>query len=272
MTARLPASEEAFESGTEEVTSLPQSVLQHSQAFSPFAGRVMAASLFHRAFQHSTEIFTHNEPLDSRTNIYWKRHQQIDNDLVLLLQSLPEHLRLPRQIRCRNAVFVNIIIHMLIIVLHKATISAAASLTESEGKMRRSKERLTCAAEEILNIFRMLPDAREHLKNSILAFSVYLTSQVLLESSMPAEDDFFQLENLDFILRIMLLSSQTFDNPVSGSTSVQLATELRQRGLDSPAVEMVRRSVHQPETPAQLNRPGTRLGANVSFDPGIYER
>ncbi|KAK6213098.1 binuclear zinc transcription factor [Colletotrichum tabaci] len=76
----------------------------------------------------------------------------------------------------------------------------------------------------------------EHLKNSILIFSVYLTSRVFLEDLEPTENVPRQ-DNLDFVLRIMMLSAKTLDNPVSGSMAVQLATEMRQRGLDSSAVE-----------------------------------
>ncbi|GJC99909.1 binuclear zinc transcription factor [Colletotrichum higginsianum] len=105
-----------------------------------------------------------------------------------------------------------------------------------KSMIRRSTARLVCAAEEILNIFRMMSDMNEHLKNSILIFSVYLTSRVFLEDLDPTENVPRQ-DNLDFVLRIMMLSAKTLDNPVSGSMAVQLATEMRQRGLDSSAVE-----------------------------------
>ncbi|KZL65302.1 binuclear zinc transcription factor [Colletotrichum tofieldiae] len=237
MSVRLPASERAFESGIEEMTSLFTSGLhEECQIFSPFAGRVIATSLFHQAFQHSIQAPLHNSALDPGTSIHWKHYREIDNNLVVFLQALPNSLRLPREIRCRNAVFVNIIIHMSFICLHRAAISRMKSFGLPKSMIRRSTARLVCAAEEILNIFRMMSDMNEHLKNSILVYSVYLTSQVFLEDLEPTED-FSQQDSLDFVLRIMVLSAKLLDNAVSGSMAVQLAMEMRQRGLDSHAVE-----------------------------------
>ncbi|WQF85222.1 hypothetical protein CDEST_10236 [Colletotrichum destructivum] len=238
MSVRLPASEEAFQSDVEEKTSLFTSVLQQDgKVFSPFAGRVRAASLFHQSYQHSTKAPLHNNSSsDPEINTHWRQYREIDNNLVLFLQGLPDGLRLPRQARCRNAVFVNIIIHMSFICLHRAAISRMKLTGLPKSMIRRSTARLVCAAEEILNIFRMMSDMNEHLKNSILIFSVYLTSRVFLED-LETTEDVPRQDNLDFVLRIMMLSAKTLDNPVSDSMAVQLATEMRQRGLDSSAVE-----------------------------------
>jgi hypothetical protein len=172
--------------------------------------------------------------------MYWKRHREIDNNLVLLLQALPDDIKLPKQIRCRNAIFVNIIIHMSLICLHRAAISKMKVFDLPENMIRRSRARLVCAAEEILAIFRMMSDIDENLKNSILAFSIYMVSQVLLEDLDPEEENLSQQDNLDFILRLMILSARTLDNPVTVSMAVQLAVEMLQRGLNSTAVETVR--------------------------------
>lgn len=172
--------------------------------------------------------------------MYWKRHREIDNNLVLLLQGLPDDTRLPKQIRCRNATFVNIIIHMSLICLHRAAISKMKVFDLPESMIRRSKARMVCAAEEILAIFRMMSDIDENLKNSILTFSIYMVSQVLLEDLDPEEECLSRQDNLDFILRLMMLSTRTLDNPVTVSMAVQLAMEMLQRGLNSAAVETVR--------------------------------
>ncbi|EGY20859.1 binuclear zinc transcription factor [Verticillium dahliae VdLs.17] len=238
ISVRLPASEAAFENGAEEMTSpLTTMRQQEGQMFSSFAGRVLAASLFHQAFQHSTLTLSDDSSQDPRTRMHWKRHREIDDDLVILLQALPDGLRLPRQIRCRNAIFVNIIIHMSVICLHRAAISKIKAFGLPESTIRSSRARLVCSAEEILIIFRMMSDINENLKNSILTFAVYLAAQVFLEDLEPTEKDDSQQDNLDFILRIMILSFKTLHNPVSGSMAVQVALEMRQRGLDSPAVE-----------------------------------
>lgn len=237
---RLPASEAAFETGVEEITSpLTNTLNQEGQNYSSFAGRVLAASLFHRTFQHSTQALADDSTPDPRTSMHWKHHREIDNDLVVLFQALPNDLKLPNKIGCGNAIFVNIIIQTSVICLHRAAISRMKSFGLPEDTIRRSKARLVCAAEEILAIFRMMSNISENLKNPILTFSVYMTSLVFLENSASTEEDCSRQDNLDFILRISILAAKTMNNPVAGSMAVQVAMEMRQRGLDSRAVKKV---------------------------------
>lgn len=91
-----------------------------------------------------------------KTSLHWKRHREIDNDLAMLLHSLPDDVRIPASIRCQNAAFVNIIIHTSVISLHRAAISTMQKVEISEDVARPSRARLTTAAEEILNILRMM--------------------------------------------------------------------------------------------------------------------
>ncbi|RBA18252.1 binuclear zinc transcription factor [Fusarium proliferatum] len=236
--ARLPASEEAFQTGAEEITSLWTSNFRpEGQEFSPFARRALAASLFHQSFLTSNPAALDEDPGGLKTSMYWKRHREIDNNLVLLLQALPDDTKLPKQIRCRNATFVNIIIHMSTICLHRAAISKMKVLDLPQNMISRSRARTVCAAEEILGIFRMMSDVDENLKNSILTFSIYMVSQVLLEDLDAEEEHLSRQDNLDFILRLMILSAKTLHNPVTLSMAMQLAMEMSQRGLNSTAVE-----------------------------------
>ncbi|RKL41677.1 hypothetical protein BFJ72_g5569 [Fusarium proliferatum] len=236
--ARLPASEAAFQTGAEEITSLWTSNFRpEGQEFSPFARRALAASLFHQSFLTSNPAALDEDPGGLKTSMYWKRHREIDNNLVLLLQALPDDTKLPKQIRCRNATFVNIIIHMSTICLHRAAISKMKVLDLPQNMISRSRARTVCAAEEILGIFRMMSDVDENLKNSILTFSIYMVSQVLLEDLDAEEEHLSRQDNLDFILRLMILSAKTLHNPVTLSMAMQLAMEMSQRGLNSTAVE-----------------------------------
>lgn len=85
-----------------------------------------------------------------------------------------------------------------------------------------------------------MSDVDENLKNSILTFSIYMVSQVLLEDLDAEEEHLSRQDNLDFILRLMILSAKTLHNPVTLSMAMQLAMEMSQRGLNSTAVEAVR--------------------------------
>ncbi|KXH55458.1 binuclear zinc transcription factor [Colletotrichum salicis] len=157
ITTHLPASDAAFETGVgEQASPLTSILLQEGRDSSAFVGRVLAAASFFQAFQHSTRTLPDDDLTDPRTSRNWKRHREIDNDLVGLLGALPDDLMLPKNTQCRNATFVNAIIYTL------------------------SRARLICAAEEILNIFRMMPDITQ--THPMLTFPMYTASLVFLEN------------------------------------------------------------------------------------------
>ncbi|KAL2883127.1 hypothetical protein SGCOL_001315 [Colletotrichum sp. CLE4] len=238
ISTHLPASDTAFETGVKEQASpLTSILLQEGRDFSAFAGRVLAVASFFQAFQHSTRTLPDDDLTDPRTSRNWKRHREIDNDLVGLLGALPDDLTLPKNIQCRNATFVNAIIHTSVILLHRAALARVDSFGLPEHMAKQSRARLICAAEEILNIFRMMPDITQTLKNPMLTFSMYTASLVFLDNWDTSAQDYRQQDNLDFILRIIILAAKAWNNPVMKSTAVQLAVDMRQRGLNSEAVE-----------------------------------
>ncbi|KAK2614210.1 hypothetical protein N8I77_001056 [Diaporthe amygdali] len=236
----LPASETSFEAGLEEHTGPLSSILHlEGQNLSAFAARVLAASLFNQAFQHSTQAASDKDAQDIQTSLYWKRHREIDNDLAVFLHCLPDDVRLPSSIRCQNATFVNIILHTSVIFLHRAALLTMQKLGISGDMVRQSRARLIAAAEEILNILKMMPDVNDMLKNPMLAFSIYMASLVFLDRPTSTQADYQQQNNLDFTLRLMILAAKTWGNPVTRSMAIQLAVDMRQRGLESVTVEKV---------------------------------
>lgn len=92
------------------------------QNFSAFAARVLTASQFHKAFQHSAKASLDKDTRDIQSSLYWKQHREIDNDLAILLHCLPEDVKLPKSIRCQNATFVNVLIHSSVIRIHRAAV------------------------------------------------------------------------------------------------------------------------------------------------------
>ncbi|KAF4434239.1 Citrinin biosynthesis transcriptional activator ctnR [Colletotrichum fructicola] len=136
-----------------------------------------------------------------------------------------------------NATFVNIIIHTSIILLHRAALSTIERAGTPHHMIQQCRARLFAAAEEILNILRMMPDVNDMLKNPMLTFSMYMASLVFLDQPTSTEPDYQRQENLDFTLRLMILAAKTWGNPVTRSMAIQLAVDMRQRGLDSAAVE-----------------------------------
>ncbi|KAL3297051.1 binuclear zinc transcription factor [Colletotrichum asianum] len=185
----------------------------------------------------SSHNISDEEAQDVKTSLHWKRHREIDNDLASLLNCLPDDLKLPNSIRCQNATFVNIIIHTSIILLHRAALSTIERVGTPHHMIRQCRIRLVAAAEEILNILRMMPDVNDMLKNPMLTFSMYMASLVFLDQPTSTEPEYQRQDNLDFTLRLMILAAKTWGNPVTRSMAIQLAVDMRQRGLDSAAVE-----------------------------------
>lgn len=236
----LPASEAAFQAGSPEPTSpLTSMVHLEGQNISDFAARVLAASYFHQAFQHSVRRPSDDDAVDVQTSLHWKTHRQIDNDLAMLLHCLPDGVKLPKNIRCHHAIFINILIHNAVICLHRAAVATMQKVGASESMMRQSDTRLIAAAEEILNMLRMVPDVGDMLKNPMLAFSLYTASLIFLEQPESDGPNYQRQENLDFTLRLLILAAKTWGNPVTRSMAIQLAADMRGKGLNSAAVEKV---------------------------------
>ncbi|KFZ14893.1 hypothetical protein V501_03000 [Pseudogymnoascus sp. VKM F-4519 (FW-2642)] len=215
----LPASDEAFDGGVEEQTSsLMAAIRQENRGYSSFAGRVLVAHMFHRAIEHTSQSYPNDNPQDIKNGPYWRRQRGIDNDLATMLMFLPGNIRLPRSIRCQNAVFVNVYIHTTIICIHRAAVSKIT-------------------AEEILNIFRMVNDLDATFKNPLMAFSIYVAALVFLEDFVM--DHSHQSEdNLNFLQNIMIAFGRT--NAITRSLAIQLAMDMRQSGFDASATEKVK--------------------------------
>ncbi|KAH8593906.1 hypothetical protein B0O99DRAFT_662465 [Bisporella sp. PMI_857] len=258
----LPASEEAFDTGVEERTCSLTTVLhQGNRSYSSFAGRVLAAHMFHRTLEHISQSFPDDSPQDIKNGPYWKRHRGIDNDLAAMLMFLPSNLQLPRSSWCQNAVFVNVNILTAVICFHRAALSKIRQLTLPEYLILQSRDRLLPAAEGILNIFRMITDLDTALKNPLMAFSAYIAALVFLEDFI--RDQSHQSEDsLQFILHIMVTIGKT--NAVVRSLAIQLAIDMKQGGFDLSVIEKVKQ-LHPVTAPVPLLTKRDPNSSNVLF-------
>lgn len=211
-------------------------IQQENKGYSSFAGRVLAAHMFHRAIEHTSQSFPDDNPQDIKNGPYWRRQRGIDNDLATMLMFLPSNLRLPRSLRCHNAVFVNVNIHTAIICIHRATVSKIRQLALPEYIVLQSQDRLLLAAEEILNIFRKVNDLDAALKNPLMAFSVYVAALVFLEDFV-GDHNHQSEDNLNFLYNILIAVGRT--SAITRSLAIQLAMDMRQSGFDASALEKV---------------------------------
>ncbi|KAF4969600.1 hypothetical protein FSARC_3179 [Fusarium sarcochroum] len=235
---RLPVTDEAYACGREEPTHFLGDQLLEGEQHSSFAGRVLTAHIFHRTIEHNCSDSSQGQgPEDPNNDLYWQRHNSIDNDLKFMVLTLPKSLCLPTNYRNQNAVFVNIMLHTATICLHRAALWRMKSNLEGLPSylIRLSQDRLVPAAEEILNIFRMIPDLSTTFTNPLICFAAYMAALVFLASTSPTEPDLQNEENLEFILKIMVAFSNT--NLVVDALASELVKEMKQCGITSSAMQ-----------------------------------
>lgn len=234
---RLPASDEAYAYGREEQTRFLGDQLLEAEPHSSFAGRVLTAHIFHRTIEHNNSDNIQGQGAEALTDdTYWQRHREIDNNLKFMLLMLPKNLCLPTNYKSHNAVFVNVMLHTATICLHRAALWRMKSNLQGlpSYMIRLSQDRLVPAAEEILNIFKMIPELGATFANPLICVAAYMAALVFLSCTSPVEPDVQSDENLDFILRIMMAFGD--NNLVANAVSNEIVKEISQCGIVSTTV------------------------------------
>ncbi|KAL9569431.1 hypothetical protein ACKAV7_006486 [Fusarium commune] len=237
---RLPASEKAYENGQEEHTRFLGDQLLESEQHSTFAGAVLTAHIFHRTIEHTgTNNSQDQEYQDFNGDLYWQRHKGIDNDLKFMLLMLPKNLCLPANYRTHNAIFVNVMLQTATICLHRAALWRMKLNLQGLPSylIRLSRDRLLPAAEEILNIFRIIPDLGATFTNPLVCFAAYIAALVFMASTSPTEPNGEHGQNLDFILKILAAFGNT--NLVANALANEIVKEMKQCGITSPSMNKV---------------------------------
>lgn len=236
---RLPASDEAYAYGREGHAGFLRDQLTDAEPHSSFAGRVLTAHIFHRTIEHTLDNSQGQETQNFSNGAYWKRHSAIDNDLIFMLLMLPKSLCLPANYKNHNAVFVNTMLRTATICLHRAALWKMKSNLQGlpSYMIRLSQDRLIPAAEEILNIFRMIPNLNATFANPLICFSAYMASLVFLSSTTPTQPDSQSEENLDFILKIMVAFGD--NNLVANAVANEIVKEMKQCGIVSATMDKV---------------------------------
>ncbi|KAI1064828.1 hypothetical protein LB507_001088 [Fusarium sp. FIESC RH6] len=240
MNTRLPASDEAYAYGREEQTRFLGDQLLETEPHSSFAGMVLTAQIFHRTIEHNSSDHSQGQVANvSSDEAYWQRHREIDNDLKFMLLMLPKTLCLPENYKIHNAVFVNVMLHTATICLHRAALWRMKSNLHGlpSYMIRLSQDRLVPAAEEILNIFKMVPELVMTFANPLICFSAYMAALVFLSNTSPIEPDVHSEETLDFILRIMVAFGDT--NLVAKAVANEIVKEMSQCGITSATMGKV---------------------------------
>lgn len=152
----LPSSEEAFATGTAEVTPSLKDVLAGDVSnISPYGLVSVMAYVFGLNLTH----LHRPDPQDRESDIngeFWRRHRTYDNILLNVALSLPQELRLPQEIAEPNVIFANMAIHTATICLHQAAIFKAEKHKGLGQIAAESKRRCIIAANQVTGIMKMI--------------------------------------------------------------------------------------------------------------------
>lgn len=124
-------------------------------SYSSFSGTIIVCHLFNMILKHVHRPKETDNPENYEYGEYWKRHREIDNTLSSAFMFLPESFRLPTNIGDRGAVNTNLNFHAAIICLHHAALERIETYNLPEYAKRISQDRLSAAAQEIVNIVKL---------------------------------------------------------------------------------------------------------------------
>lgn len=227
----LPASEEAYESSTPQKTPTLEDAMKPQQAaqLSSLAGVVLVSHFFGLNLTH----LHRPEPNQQEHDIngpFWKRHRNLDNDLLKTALQLPSSLRLPSGIRNPNIVFLNFALHTSTICLHQAAIFKAEKNHLPKNVIEQSRTRCILAAAEIASVMRLISHLDVAGMNPFMAFCLYVAARVFVQYLKTTPDDQEVRQSLEFLLAAMRAIQRK--NPLTESFLVQLNVDIEGSGLD----------------------------------------
>ncbi|KAF4549547.1 Fungal specific transcription factor domain-containing protein 68 [Elsinoe fawcettii] len=227
----LPSDDNAFEQSREVPTVSLQRALEAdgSTKMSSSAGVMVMACLFGRNLVH----LHRGTPEDNERNLngkFWTRHRSLDNLLLNIALTLPDHLRLPSGINDQNTIFLNLCIHTSVICLHQAAIFKADANKLPGTIASESKIRCITAAAEIASIMRMISHMDLTNANPFSTFCLYVAARVFVQYLKSRPTDSNVKASLHFLLTAM--QAMRRKNLLTESLLVQLDIDLQAAGLE----------------------------------------
>ncbi|KAI0194187.1 hypothetical protein F4808DRAFT_464600 [Astrocystis sublimbata] len=197
-----PPNEAAFQSGEPMNTCSIHDVFKGGHSYSSFSGSIVVCHLFNLILKHAHRPKQNDNPEDYEYGDYWKRHRDIDNTLSSAFMFLPDSFRLPENYRDLTAINTNLNLHASIICLHHAALERIDTYSLPDSIKRISHDRLSAAAQEIVNIMKLTSHVSANPKTPLAAVSLFCTASVYMyfckDNHTPTNVD-----NLDFILAAM---------------------------------------------------------------------
>ncbi|GAM88475.1 hypothetical protein ANO11243_065080 [Dothideomycetidae sp. 11243] len=227
----LPVDEESFRMSRETPSISLDKALEPSGAanISGIAGVSIMSAMFGRNLVH----LHRGTPEDNETNLngkFWLRHRSLDNTLLNIALSLPDHLRMPAGINDQNTIFTNLCIHTSTICLHQAAIFKADANRLPAHVAAESKIRCITAAAEIASVMRMISHMDLSNVNCFSSFCLYVAARVFVQYLKSRPTDNNVKASLHFLLTAM--QAMRRKNLLTESLLVQLDIDLQGAGLE----------------------------------------
>ncbi|KAI1213052.1 fungal-specific transcription factor domain-containing protein [Annulohypoxylon truncatum] len=201
VTTMLPTSEYAFENGEKEETYSIHEAFK-GQPYSSFAGAVLICHIHNQILKHVHKPKPTDNPDNYEFGEYWQRHRDLDNTLSSAFMYLPQSFRLPENYRDPIALHTNLNLHASIICLHHSAIERIDAYKLPDSVKKACQDRLTTAAQEIVNIIKLTSHVNTSPRSPLTALSMYCAASVYIyfckENQAPTN-----LDNLDFIISAM---------------------------------------------------------------------
>ncbi|CAJ2506186.1 Uu.00g003160.m01.CDS01 [Anthostomella pinea] len=229
VTTHLPANESAFHKGEERESYSLHEALK-GRPYSSFAGNVVICHLFNQILKHVHRPQPNDEPDNYEYGEFWQRHRDIDNTISSVFMFLPEPFRLPENYRDPTAVHTNLNLHASIICLHHAAIEKIDIHKLPDSAKKASQNRLTTAAQEIVNIIKLTSHVATNPKSPLAALSLYCAASVYVYLSKEAQAP-TNIDNLDFIISAMEAIGR--DHLITRVFLRQVILDIEQNGLQS---------------------------------------
>ncbi|RYP07292.1 hypothetical protein DL764_002607 [Monosporascus ibericus] len=256
VTTHLPSSEAAFHAGIETETCSIHDIFKGTR-HSSFASAVLVCHLFNRIMKH----VQHPKQDDNSDNYeygqYWERHRDIDNTISNIFMFLPEAVRLPDNYRDPTAVNTNLNLHACVICLHHPAIDRIEAHKLPDHIKKLSHDRLSTAAQEIVNIIRSTSHMSTSVRNPLAALSLYCAASVYIYFSKEGKAS-TNVVNLDFIISAMEAIGR--DHAITRAFLRQVLLDIDHNGIG-----------HMVRTP-QLDRISKVLGAQMSNNIPLLAR
>jgi hypothetical protein len=257
VTTRLPVSEEAYQSGIEELSiTLPEALTYDNQRRSAFACRVVAIHLLHECLDLTQSRHHHSAALSdlgAKNSIFWGRFNQLDSSLLVAFATLPDTLRCPGNAHDSNAVLVNLQLHTATIALYRAAVAASHSYPQQESHQQdeasssivRIEPMIHPAAQVIVTTIALATDINTRFRNPFVAFAGFMAASVFLKEYISTGDE-GSVHKLTALLDVMIAVGRESPRSFPSTLAVQLAGELDRTGVDPTAMQKVPQTISPP--------------------------